>query len=105
MDLNLYVDKIKKKSIKFLLLAITSLVVLGVAGESLIAKRIESIYFFLLFACIVTYLIYNTISTMVLDIELCTLIMLRMVVHMLICMIQMVKKLVFVTISSKSCMT
>ena len=57
MDLNLYVNRIKKKSIKFLLLAITSFVVLGVAGEGLIAKRIESIYFFLLFVCVFTYLI------------------------------------------------
>jgi len=57
MDFNLYVSRIKKKSVKFLLLAITSLVMLGIAGEILIAKRIESLYFFLLFTCIVTYLI------------------------------------------------
>ena len=57
MDLNLYVNRIKKKSIKFLLLAIAALVILGIAGEILIAKRMESLYFFLLFACIVTYLI------------------------------------------------
>lgn len=57
MDFNLYVSRIKKKSVKFLLLAIASLVILGIAGEILIAKRIESLYFFLLFACMVTYLI------------------------------------------------
>lgn len=57
MDFNLYTNRIKKKSVIFLLLAITSLVILVIAGESLIAKRIESIYFFLLFVCLVTYLI------------------------------------------------
>ena len=57
MDFNLYVSRIKKKSVKFLLLAIASLVILGIAGEILITKRIESLYFFLLFACIVAYLI------------------------------------------------
>ena len=57
MDFNLYVSEIKKKGVKFLLLAIASFVILGIAGEILIAKRIESLYFFLLFACIVTYLI------------------------------------------------
>lgn len=56
MDFNLYVSRIKKKSVKFLLLAITSLVILGIAGEILIAKRIECLYFFLVFACIVIYL-------------------------------------------------
>ncbi len=57
MDFNLYVSEIKKKSVKFLLLAIASFVILGIAGEILIAKRIESLYFLLLFACVVTYLI------------------------------------------------
>ena len=57
MDFNLYVSEIKKKGVKFLLLAIASFVILAIAGEILIAKRIESLYFFLLFACIVTYLI------------------------------------------------
>lgn len=57
MNFNLYVNNIKKKSIKFLLLAITSLVILGIAGELLIAKRIECLYFFLVFACIAAYLI------------------------------------------------
>ena len=57
MDFNLYTNRIKKKSVIFLLLAITSLVILVIAGEILIAKRIGSIYFFLLFVCVITYLI------------------------------------------------
>ncbi len=57
MNFNSYVNRIKKKSVMFLLLVMISLVILGFAGESLIAKRIESIYFFLLFVCLVTYLI------------------------------------------------
>lgn len=56
MDFNLYVYRIKKKSVKFLLLAIFALVMLGIAGEILIAKRIECLYFFIVFACIVIYL-------------------------------------------------
>ena len=57
MDFNLYVNKIKKISVKFLFLVITSLVILGIAGELLVSKRIECLYYFLVFACLGVYLI------------------------------------------------